>query len=208
MSSIIDSEGLNLDWVNPVTQAPADQTLKETVKVTRSGTLIPAVSVTCVLDGSAVVFKNTRTNMWTGNTNVLGRLSLEIISLSGADTHFTINAQLTDNPSVQAPPLSVRFTSTVGSVSLKPQNTRSSTDKPAALTASVTDKNGEALPGMTVTFSASDGATVTPVSATTDINGQISVQVSSADAGIVPVLAVMRNSSVGAFASVGFYSPA
>lgn len=157
MSSIIDSEGLNLDWVNPVTQAPADHTLKETVKVTRSGALIPGVAVTCLLAGAGVVFKNTYSNVWTGNTNVSGRLSLEIISLSGADTQFTIYAYLKDNSSVQAPPLPVRFTSTVGSVSLKPQNTRSSTDKPVTLTASVTDKNGEALPGMTVTFSANAG---------------------------------------------------
>lgn len=204
MSPHIDLANERMVWVKPVTQAPVDTTLSETLKLTQqNGILIFDVSVTCVLEGVGVVFKNTRTNTCTGNTNVLGRLSLEIISLTGADTQFNINAWLTDSPSVQVPPLSVRFISKVNTVSLQPRHAISFPDKPVVLTASVMDKNGGALQGVAVTFNASEGARLTPASAITDDNGQASTQVTRDTPSLVIVTATAGG--ISDHTSVGFY---
>jgi hypothetical protein len=109
-----------LKWSNPITQAKTNESIHEELLIIKDNKLLSGINVTCVLDNDNIVFKDTKNQIWTGKTDEFGSINISVISLTNTDSQFTINAYLTDNHSIQAPPLSVRFISSINNKDLAP----------------------------------------------------------------------------------------
>lgn len=121
-----DSNAFTLNWVLPITIASADMLITETLKLTDLAThsLISGRCITFELTGDDAVFQpsdnsdnNTRCDSSEKSkkcshcTDILGRVYSVINPIKNINNLVTINAYLTDNPSVKAQPLTLMITS-------------------------------------------------------------------------------------------------
>ncbi|MGV3346920.1 Ig-like domain-containing protein [Enterobacteriaceae bacterium LUAb1] len=188
----LSASSTQLTWINPVTQGDADKPLSEKLKLTDSGNnLLSDVPISYAIDTDKVVFQDTQKNTASGTTSAFGQVGFTVISLVNEDIQFTINAWVTGQNSIKAPPLSVKFVSliAVDSVVLTPKNSQADVDTAVAFTATVVGTNHSPKAGEMVLFSADPGVTLNPASAVTDKNGIATTQATGHQAGSITVTA-------------------
>ncbi|MGV3346362.1 Ig-like domain-containing protein [Enterobacteriaceae bacterium LUAb1] len=188
-----------LSWVHPVTQTATDLTLSETLKLTdnNSNELTESIKITCTItDNPNVIFTASQSQTLSGETNIMGRLPFSVQCLGEDPQRFTLNAYLTDDPSVSALPLPANFW--VASIALQPKSAQVLVNDSVTLTATVaglTSTGLTARPNVPVTFSSDDDITLEPTTATTNEQGHATTKVTGKNPAKVTVKASVGKTS-------------
>ncbi|MGV3344428.1 Ig-like domain-containing protein [Enterobacteriaceae bacterium LUAb1] len=208
-------DGTTLSWLQSANQASTDDPLNKTLKLDDGGLQLPGINVTCVInsDSDQVIFKALKDNdgdkhHWTGPTDEFGRVHVSVISLDSKARQFTLDAYVTDEPTITAPNLPLTFTSLVKSITLSPHNTPATGSIPATVnspitfTATVIGADDKPRANEQVTFSALHGATFEPSGGQTNSQGQISTNMTRTRSGSDRITATAGDQSD--FADVDF----
>ncbi|MCS2164212.1 Ig-like domain-containing protein [Scandinavium manionii] len=158
------------------------------VKVTdANGNPLPAQSVNFTASNGAAVSA-------TGNTNTDGVIEMPITSQTAGNSTLTatVNGQ---SQSVELTFNADASTAEIAQGALVVLNDQALADGKAEnqVQVTVTDANGNVLPGQAVTFSASNGATIA-ASGESDSNGKVVLPVTSLIAGVSTINATVNNS--------------
>jgi len=158
------------------------------VKVTdANGNPLPAQSVSFTASNGAAVSA-------TGNTNTDGVIEMPITSQTAGNSTLTatVNGQ---SQSVELTFNADASTAEIAQGALVVLNDQALADGKAEnqVQVTVTDANGNVLPGQAVTFSASNGATI-DASGESDSNGKVVLPVTSLIAGVSTINATVNNS--------------
>jgi len=200
----IATRAYQLNWVSPVTEAKANIPIVETLKLTDGSTLISGKCITFELAGDNAEFQpsddsdsnahcdsSENPKKWSHRTDTLGRAYPVIKPLKDIDSTVIINAYLTDNPTIKAPPLMLTLTSsiTIQSIVVKPPTAQQLVNASQEFTATVMGSDGKPYQGATVTFGVDHGASLSKTSGTSDGNGEVTTQVTSGLSGKVTLTA-------------------
>ncbi|MDE9518060.1 Ig-like domain-containing protein [Xenorhabdus bovienii] len=153
-----------------------------------------SVKITFLLDSSNVVFEN-NSQQWKTTTDFDGEIRVLIYSVTNTPCKFTLKAYCSDSPEISAPPLSLEFLPKNFNkivLTVNKDNAQTNGTDTDELTATVVDDDGHPIKGVTVDFTADNGAQVSPSSGKTDKNGEIVITVTSHSAGSVKVQATER----------------
>uniref|UniRef100_UPI001643A78D beta strand repeat-containing protein n=1 Tax=Yersinia alsatica TaxID=2890317 RepID=UPI001643A78D len=178
-----------------VANGSATNALSVTVKDT-GGNTVPNVSVTFVVTGGATFAGGTQTSL-TATTNNSGVATAALVSLVAGDHPVTAtvgsNVTVPKNSTFIADETTAEITETDFSVASGAVANNTSTN---ALSATVKDGNGNAVPNVSVTFVVTGGATfaggsLTSLTATTNNSGVATAALVSLVAGDHPVTATV-----------------
>ncbi|WP_145574504.1 Ig-like domain-containing protein [Yersinia alsatica] len=178
-----------------VANGSATNALSATVK-DAGGNNVPNVSVTFVVTGGATFAGGTQTSL-TATTNNSGVATAELVSLVAGDHPVTAtvgsNVTVPKNSTFIADETTAEITETDFSVASGAVANNSATN---ALSATVKDGNGNAVPNVSVTFVVTGGATFaggtqTSLTATTNNSGVVTAALVSLVAGDHPVTATV-----------------
>ncbi|MBC8947236.1 hypothetical protein [Xenorhabdus indica] len=99
-----------LQWKNSPKTAVAPQEMTQNITVLLNDALQNSVKVKFTLqDSTGVAFKENGAQEWTGETDSLGEIQVEIYSINEEACHFHLTASLVDYPKITAEPLSLEF---------------------------------------------------------------------------------------------------
>ncbi|MGS7193188.1 Ig-like domain-containing protein, partial [Enterobacter cloacae subsp. dissolvens] len=153
-----------------------------------NGNLVSGVPVSFAVTGD-----NTAITTLIGTTGADGKATADITSSVAGQ--YTVTATVNGKTTVTE----TTFVADSATAEILSANMAVDPDGAAAngtdkntVTAIVTDSTGNAVPGVDVSFSVDSGATITPVTRTTDVNGKVSADITSTTSGVYKVTATVN----------------
>ncbi|MDE9468177.1 Ig-like domain-containing protein [Xenorhabdus bovienii] len=204
IKNISSSSSLTLSWSDDKISAEIDKTIKQTLS---TFPVEDNVDITFTLDSPDVAFEENKSQQWNGTTGFYGNINVNIYSITKTPCDFKLIAYCSDSPEISAKPLLLKFLpKEVNNIKLvvNKDNAQANGTDTDELIATVQDDEGHPIKGVTVDFTADNGARVSPSSGQTDEKGEIAITVTSESGGEVRVQATVAQNGKMTTALVQF----
>ncbi|MDE1482846.1 Ig-like domain-containing protein [Xenorhabdus bovienii] len=204
IKNISSSSSLTLSWSDDKISAEIDKTIKQTLS---TFPVEDNVDITFTLDSPDVAFEENKSQQWNGTTGFYGNINVNIYSITKTSCDFKLIAYCSDSPEISAKPLLLKFLpKEVNNIKLvvNKDNAQANGTDTDELIATVQDDEGHPIKGVTVDFTADNGARVSPSSGQTDEKGEIAITVTSESGGEVRVQATVAQNGKMTTALVQF----